>query len=192
MSGFLKVCQHILLTISKAVRESNGRKSTSWPENVFLEPQKTTPQPVRSTMTLSSQCVALVLIDAADTEGDNGMSRTSSVSTNNRSNLGKRGKAGRQRRDDSDSFDSRNHYTPYWGSQQPTWVQQTPPAQGNQFVPAQYAQIYQQGPVGYMNQPVAGAMPNMPPMVPKQSHTMYQGPQVSFTLPQDLLDMMLT
>jgi hypothetical protein len=120
----------------------------------------------------------------ADTEGDNGMSRTSSVSTNNRSNLGKKGKAGRQRRDDSDSFDSRNHYTPYWGSQQPTWVQQTPPAQGNQFMPAQYAQIYQQGPAGYMNQPVPGAMPAMPPMVPKQNHMMYQNPQYPQPQPQ--------
>jgi hypothetical protein len=60
-------------------------------------------------------------------------------------------------------------------------VQQTPPAQGNQFMPAQYAQIYQQGPAGFMNQPVPGAMPAMPPMVPKQNHMMYQNPQVSFT-----------
>lgn len=112
-----------------------------------------------------------------DAEADGNMSQASSVSNNNnRSNLGKRGKNIRHRRDDSDGFDSRNQYTQYWGPQQPTWVQQPPPAQGNQFIGAQYAPIYQ-GQVGHPAQPPAGPMQSMPSMIPKQSHAVYQGSQ---------------
>ncbi|KAI8240415.1 R3H domain-containing protein 1 [Colletotrichum sp. SAR 10_98] len=59
-----------------------------------------------------------------DNEGENGISRASSVSARDKSNAGKRGKTGKQRRDDSDSFDSRHNYTPYWGPQQQTWMPQ--------------------------------------------------------------------
>lgn len=106
------------------------------------------------------------------------MSQASSIS-NNRSNLGKRSKNSRHRRDDSDGFDSRNQYTQYWGPQQPTWVQQPAPAQGSQFIGAQYAPIYQ-GQASYPAQSHAGAIPSMPSAMPKQSHQMYQGSQVSF------------
>lgn len=108
-------------------------------------------------------------------DGDTGVSRASSVS-NSRSNAGKRVKGGRQRRDDSDSFDSRNHYTPYWGPQQQTWVQQYPPTQPGQMpaqppatYPAQMPPVYGQQNIGYSS---------MPPMMPNQSYPTYQVSQV--------------
>ncbi|RSL59783.1 hypothetical protein CEP51_013873 [Fusarium floridanum] len=116
--------------------------------------------------------------NVTENDGDNGVSRASSMSAKDKSNLGKRGKTGKQRRDDSDSFDSRNQYTAYWGPQQQTWVPQpqymTPPnpqygAQGPPPAPyqGQMGPVYaQQGP-GY---------PAMPGMVPNQPYPPYAMP----------------
>ncbi|CAG9943489.1 unnamed protein product [Clonostachys rosea f. rosea IK726] len=112
-----------------------------------------------------------------DGDGDNGVSRASSVSAN-RSNLGKRGKSSRQRRDDSDSFDSRNHYTPYWGPQQQTWIQQTAPPQGNpgppsQPFPGQMPPVYTQQNTGY---PAVSGMV-LSPGYPNYQMAQYPPPQ---------------
>ncbi|KAF5532744.1 R3H domain-containing protein [Fusarium mexicanum] len=116
--------------------------------------------------------------DSVTEEGDNGVSRASSVSAKDKSNVGKRGKTGKQRRDDSDSFDSRHQYTPYWGPQQQTWISQPqymPPPNtqyGAQAPPApaypgQVAPVYtHQGP-GY---------PTMPAMPPNQAYPQYSAP----------------
>ncbi|KAF5025214.1 hypothetical protein F66182_2680 [Fusarium sp. NRRL 66182] len=101
-------------------------------------------------------------------DGDNGVSRASSVSAKDKSNLGKRGKTGKQRRDDSDSFDSRHQYTPYWGPQQQTWVPQPQympppnPQYGAQAPPAP-APAYQgqMGPVYAQQGPGYPAVPGM-------------------------------
>ncbi|KAF4507970.1 hypothetical protein G6O67_004412 [Ophiocordyceps sinensis] len=96
-----------------------------------------------------------------ENDGENGMSRTSSVSATNKANVGKRGKTGKQRRDDSDSFDSRYQYTPYWGPSQQTWVAQPqgqfmPPAAHGQFngqpvpaYPMPVPPVYAQQPAAY-------------------------------------------
>ncbi|KAL6878887.1 hypothetical protein J3F83DRAFT_261596 [Trichoderma novae-zelandiae] len=74
----------------------------------------------------------------SEVDGEIGISRTSSVSAN-RSSTSKKGKTPiKQRRDDdADGFDSRRQYTPYWGSQQQTWVSQAP----TQFTPQTNAQF---------------------------------------------------
>ncbi|KJZ79641.1 hypothetical protein HIM_01110 [Hirsutella minnesotensis 3608] len=119
--------------------------------------------------------------NVAENDGENGISRTSSVSATNKANVGKRGKTGKQRRDDSDSFDSRYQYTPYWGPQQQTWV------------PQPQAQFLPPGPAQYGGQPVAAypgpvpptyaqppaAYPGMPAMAPNPPYPAYgilQGP----------------
>ncbi|KAF6839093.1 r3h domain-containing protein [Colletotrichum plurivorum] len=105
-----------------------------------------------------------------DNEGENGISRASSVSARDKSNAGKRGKTGKQRRDDSDSFDSRHNYTPYWGPQQQTWVPQP------QYVPVsnQYGPPVQQP---YSNQmpPPYNTTPTQTfaPIMPNQGYTSY-------------------
>ncbi|KAF9771397.1 hypothetical protein IL306_010963 [Fusarium sp. DS 682] len=104
-------------------------------------------------------------------EGDNGISRASSVSAKDKSNIGKRGKTGKQRRDDSDSFDSRHQYTPYWGPQQQTWVPQPqyiPPPNAQYGAQAQPGPAYQSqmGPVYTHQGPGYPAMPGMPPNQP--------------------------
>ncbi|KAF5626469.1 R3H domain protein [Fusarium tjaetaba] len=116
--------------------------------------------------------------DSVTEEGDNGVSRASSVSAKDKSNIGKRGKTGKQRRDDSDSFDSRHQYTPYWGPQQQTWISQPqympPPntqygaqAPPGPVYPGQVAPVYtHQGP-GY---------PAMPAMPPNQAYPQYSAP----------------
>ncbi|KAJ4265406.1 hypothetical protein NW762_004694 [Fusarium torreyae] len=111
-------------------------------------------------------------------EGDNGVSRASSVSAKDKSNLGKRGKTGKQRRDDSDSFDSRHQYTPYWGPQQQTWVPQP------QYIPPPNPQYGAQAPAapGYQGQmgPVYAQQgpgyPAMPSMAPNQPYPQYSVP----------------
>ncbi|KAM4065412.1 SUZ domain-containing protein [Hirsutella rhossiliensis] len=114
-----------------------------------------------------------------ENEGENGMSRTSSVSATNKANVGKRGKAGKQRRDDSDSFDSRYQYTPYWGPSQQTWVTQPqgqfmPPAAHGQFngqpVPAYPAPV----PPVYTQQPAA--YPGLSGMAPSPAYPAYGMP----------------
>ncbi|KAF4443410.1 R3H domain-containing 1 [Fusarium acutatum] len=116
--------------------------------------------------------------DSVTEEGDNGVSRASSVSAKDKSNVGKRGKTGKQRRDDSDSFDSRHQYTPYWGPQQQTWISQPQylPPPNTQYgaqappgpaYPGQVAPVYtHQGP-GY---------PAMPAMPPNQAYPQYSAP----------------
>ncbi|KAF5617755.1 R3H domain protein [Fusarium sp. NRRL 25303] len=116
--------------------------------------------------------------DSVTEEGDNGVSRASSVSAKDKSNVGKRGKTGKQRRDDSDSFDSRHQYTPYWGPQQQTWISQPQymPPSNTQYgaqappgpaYPGQVAPVYtHQGP-GY---------PAMPAMPPNQAYPQYPAP----------------
>ncbi|KAF5542571.1 R3H domain-containing protein [Fusarium napiforme] len=116
--------------------------------------------------------------DSVTEEGDNGVSRASSVSAKDKSNIGKRGKTGKQRRDDSDSFDSRHQYTPYWGPQQQTWISQPqympPPntqygaqAPPGPVYPGQVAPVYtHQGP-GY---------PAIPAMPPNQAYPQYSAP----------------
>ncbi|RGP72258.1 r3h 1 [Fusarium sporotrichioides] len=104
-------------------------------------------------------------------DGDNGISRASSVSAKDKSNLGKRGKTGKQRRDDSDSFDSRHHYTPYWGPQQQTWVPQPqymppPNPQYGAQAPPGAAYQGQMGPVYTQQGPGYPAMPGVPPNQP--------------------------
>lgn len=101
------------------------------------------------------------------------------MSANNRSNVGKRGKTGKQRRDDSDSFDSRNQYTPYWGSQQPTWVPQP------QYMPPQNGTMNQHPGPNFQPQPGQGyGLPgagyqNVNPMIPPGSaYPQYPMPQV--------------
>ncbi|KAF5590432.1 R3H domain protein [Fusarium subglutinans] len=116
--------------------------------------------------------------DSVTEEGDNGVSRASSVSAKDKSNVGKRGKTGKQRRDDSDSFDSRHQYTPYWGPQQQTWISQPQymPPPNTQYgaqappgpaYPGQVAPVYtHQGP-GY---------PTMPAMPSNQAYPQYSAP----------------
>ncbi|KAF4453510.1 r3h protein 1 [Fusarium austroafricanum] len=104
-------------------------------------------------------------------DGDNGISRASSVSTKDKSNVGKRGKTGKQRRDDSDSFDSRHQYTPYWGPQQQTWVPQPqymPPPNPQYGAQAPPGPAYQgqMGPVYAQQGPGYPAVPAMPPNQP--------------------------
>ncbi|KAF4462391.1 R3H domain-containing [Fusarium albosuccineum] len=115
--------------------------------------------------------------NVADNDGDNGVSRTSSVSAKDKSNLGKRGKTGKQRRDDSDSFDSRNQYTPYWGPQQQTWVPQpqymTPPNPQYAAQPPPPAYQGQMGPVYAQQSP---GYPAMPGMVTNQPYPQYAMP----------------
>ncbi|KAK1997813.1 R3H domain-containing protein [Colletotrichum falcatum] len=128
-----------------------------------------------------------------DNDGENGVSRASSVSAREKPQSGKRGKTGKQRRDDSESFDSRHNYTPYWGPQQQTWMPQP------QYVPVsnQYGAPVQQQP--YPNQiqapynttptqtfapmmPNTGynaAYPNMPPYPPQASQAQFQSPASS-------------
>ncbi|OHW94901.1 r3h domain-containing protein [Colletotrichum incanum] len=130
------------------------------------------------------------LIMFQDNDGENGVSRASSVSAREKPQSGKRGKMGKQRRDDSDSFDSRHNYTPYWGPQQQTWMPQP------QYVPVsnQYGAPVQQQP--YPNQiqapynttptqtfapmmPNTGynaAYPNMPPYPPQTNQAQFQPP----------------
>ncbi|KAF7549831.1 hypothetical protein G7046_g8214 [Stylonectria norvegica] len=137
----------------------------------------------------------------AETDGDNGVSRTSSMSAKDKSNLGKRGKTGKQRRDDSDSFDSRNLYTPYWGPQQQTWIPQpqymsppNPQYSGQASVPpyqAQMAPIYtQQNPAfpamatGVMpNQQYPYAMPSYPPQPNQQRYPSGGSPLATYGAP---------
>ncbi|RGP65349.1 r3h domain-containing 1 [Fusarium longipes] len=104
-------------------------------------------------------------------DGDNGISRASSVSAKDKPNVGKRGKTGKQRRDDSDSFDSRHHYTPYWGPQQQTWVPQPqymppPNPQYSGQAPSGAAYQGQMGPVYTQQGPGYPAMPGLPPNQP--------------------------
>ncbi|PHH80814.1 hypothetical protein CDD80_6904 [Ophiocordyceps camponoti-rufipedis] len=120
---------------------------------------------------------------AQENEGENGMSRASSVSATNKAGIGKRGKTGKQRRDDSDSFDSRYQYTPYWGPQQQTWVAQ-PHGQLMAPIPGQFA-----GPPMPVYPPQAAAAPaygQQPPapygavsnMAPNPGYPAYAMPQV--------------
>lgn len=100
-------------------------------------------------------------------DGDNGISRASSVSAKDKANAGKRGKTGKQRRDDSDSFDSRHHYTPYWGPQQQTWVSQPqymppPNPQYGAQAPPGAAYQGQMGPAYTQQGPSYPAMPGVP------------------------------
>ncbi|CAM1500880.1 Fc.00g100420.m01.CDS01 [Cosmosporella sp. VM-42] len=114
----------------------------------------------------------------AENEGDNGVSRTSSISTKDKSNLGKRGKTGKQRRDDSDSFDSRNQYTPYWGPQQQTWIPQP------QYMSPPNPQYSAQAPPPptYQGQVAPGygqqgpGFPAMPSMIQSQPYPQYVMP----------------
>ncbi|TWU79206.1 hypothetical protein ED733_008944 [Metarhizium rileyi] len=114
-----------------------------------------------------------------ENDGETGMSRTSSVSASNKTGGAKRGKPGKQRRDDSDSFDSRNHYTPYWGPQQQTWI---PQSQG-QYIPSAPGQFAPQPPTSYPTQASAGynqqaaAYGNMSAMPPNPGYTNYGVPQ---------------
>ncbi|KAM0491251.1 hypothetical protein ACHAP8_010825 [Fusarium lateritium] len=111
-------------------------------------------------------------------DGDNGISRASSVSAKDKSIAGKRGKPGKQRRDDSDSFDSRHHYTPYWGPQQQTWVPQP------QYMPPPNPQYGAQAPPGAAYQGHMGPVytqqgpgyPSMPGMPPSQPYPQYSVP----------------
>ncbi|UZP35940.1 hypothetical protein NXS19_003756 [Fusarium pseudograminearum] len=117
-------------------------------------------------------------------DGDNGISRASSVSAKDKANAGKRGKTGKQRRDDSDSFDSRHHYTPYWGPQQQTWVSQPQympppnPQYGAQVPPgpayqSQIGPVYtQQGP----SYPAMPGVPGVPGVPPNQPYPQYSVP----------------
>ncbi|KAM5361565.1 hypothetical protein ACJZ2D_013010 [Fusarium nematophilum] len=115
--------------------------------------------------------------NVAENDGDNGVSRASSMSAKDKSNLGKRGKTGKQRRDDSDSFDSRNQYTAYWGPQQQTWVPQpqyvTPPNPPYGAQPPPPAYQGQMGPVYTQQGP---GYPPMPGMVPNQQYPQYAMP----------------
>lgn len=116
----------------------------------------------------------------ASEEGDNGISRASSVSAKDKSNLGKRGKTGKQRRDDSDSFDSRHQYTPYWGPQQQTWVPQPqymppPNPQYGAQAPPGPAFPGQMGPVYTQQAPGYPAVPSMPQ---NQPYPQYSVPPV--------------
>ncbi|KAL0942199.1 R3H domain-containing protein [Colletotrichum truncatum] len=105
-----------------------------------------------------------------DNEGENGISRASSVSAREKSNAGKRGKTGKQRRDDSDSFDSRHNYTPYWGPQQQTWMPQP------QYIPVtnQYGAPVQQ-PYSNQMQPPYNTTPtqSFAPMIPNAGYNAY-------------------
>ncbi|WQF89020.1 Putative R3H domain, SUZ domain, R3H domain superfamily protein [Colletotrichum destructivum] len=125
-----------------------------------------------------------------DNEGENGVSRASSVSARDKTQNGKRGKMGKQRRDDSDSFDSRHNYTPYWGPQQQTWMPQPQyvPVSNQYGAPVQQQPQQQQPQQSYPNQiqapynttptqtfapmmPNAGynaSYPNMPPYPSQQ------------------------
>ncbi|KAM0236585.1 hypothetical protein ACHAP5_009352 [Fusarium lateritium] len=110
-------------------------------------------------------------------EGDNGISRASSVSAKDKSNLGKRGKTGKQRRDDSDSFDSRHQYTPYWGPQQQTWVPQPqyippPNPQYGAQAPSGPAFPGQVGPVYTQQAPGYPAVPSMPQNQPYPQYSL--------------------
>ncbi|TFB04234.1 R3H domain-containing protein 2 [Trichoderma ghanense] len=97
----------------------------------------------------------------SEVDGEAGISRTSSVSAN-RSSTSKKGKTPvKQRRDDdADGFDSRRQYTPYWGSQQQTWVSQAP----NQYIPQASAQFTPQPAPSYPAQvaPMYGQQPGYP------------------------------
>ncbi|TEA14034.1 R3H domain-containing protein 1 [Colletotrichum sidae] len=121
-----------------------------------------------------------------DNEGENGISRASSVSARDKSNAGKRGKTGKQRRDDSDSFDSRHNYTPYWGpqQQQQTWMAQP------QYVPVanQYGAPVQQsysGPIQapYNTTPTQSFAPMMPNSGYNSYHNMPPAQQAQFQPP---------
>lgn len=135
---------------------------------------------------MSNSCLFKLIVPYLpdiDNNGDNEMSRASSVSTNNRSNVGKRGKAGKQRRDDSDSFDSRHQYTPYWGPQQQTWVPQQQPQAQMMAPPA--GQFGGQVPTTYPGQmapayaaPGPQAFPPAPGMAPNATYPGYPMPQV--------------
>ncbi|KAK1983513.1 R3H domain-containing protein [Colletotrichum cereale] len=124
-----------------------------------------------------------------DNDGENGVSRASSVSAREKSQSGKRGKTGKQRRDDSDSFDSRHNYTPYWGPQQQTWMPQP------QYVPVsnQYGAPVQQPYPNQIQAPYnttptqtfapmmpntgySAAYPNMPPYPSQTSQPQFQSP----------------
>ncbi|PFH62725.1 hypothetical protein XA68_12153 [Ophiocordyceps unilateralis] len=98
-----------------------------------------------------------------ENEGENGMSRASSVSATNKAGVGKRGKTGKQRRDDSDSFDSRYQYTPFWGPQQQTWVAQ-PHGQLMPPVPGQFS-----------GQPMPAYSPQAAPAYGQQPPAPYAG-----------------
>ncbi|KAF4831335.1 R3H domain-containing protein 1 [Colletotrichum siamense] len=106
-----------------------------------------------------------------DNEGENGISRASSVSARDKSNAGKRGKTGKQRRDDSDSFDSRHNYTPYWGPQQQTWMPQP------QYVPVsnQYGAPVQQPYSNQIQPPPYNTTPtqSFAPMMPNSGYNAY-------------------
>ena len=97
------------------------------------------------------------------------------MSGNNKSSASKGRRSGRHRRDDSDGFDSRNHYAPFWGPQQQTWVPQYGQPSGSQVAapPSAYgtqmAPVYAQQNVGY---------PSVPGMSPNPGYPVYQSPQV--------------
>lgn len=97
----------------------------------------------------------------SEVDGETGISRTSSVSAN-RSSTSKKGKTPvkPRRDDDADGFDSRRQYTPYWGSQQQTWVSQAP----NQYIPQASAQYTPQPAPSYPAQvaPMYGQQPGYP------------------------------
>ncbi|KAK1967532.1 R3H domain-containing protein [Colletotrichum sublineola] len=125
-----------------------------------------------------------------DNDGENGVSRASSVSAREKSQSGKRGKTGKQRRDDSESFDSRHNYTPYWGPQQQTWVPQPqyvsvsnqygPPVQQQPY-PNQIQAPYNTTPTQTFapmmpNTGYNAAYPNMPPYPPQANQGQFQSP----------------
>ncbi|ROT35651.1 hypothetical protein SODALDRAFT_71560 [Sodiomyces alkalinus F11] len=105
-----------------------------------------------------------------DNEGENGMSRTSSLSAKEKSNANKRNKNTKQRRDDSDCLDSRHLYGPF-GPQQ-SWVPQPQfggPPNPQYMGPMQQQPMHQpygsqmQAVYGSPAQPFPGAMPGYPP-----------------------------
>ncbi|KAH7376247.1 R3H domain-containing protein [Plectosphaerella cucumerina] len=97
-----------------------------------------------------------------DQEGENGISRASSVSAKDKANANKRGK-NKQRRDDTDSLDSRHLYGPF-GPQQ-SWAQQP-----------QYAPVANHQYPMAMQQPYNGQMQPMYPPQPPLAYPAHMHP----------------
>lgn len=128
-------------------------------------------------------------------EGEDGVSRASSVSGKDRVNTNSKRKT-KQRRDDSESFDTRSNYVSIaWsaGPQQPTWAPVTSqyfPVNGGPFTGQQYQNPYPVagGPIQPIQpvqpvQPVYGQNQAYPQMIPNNGFPpQYNGvPTVSLT-----------
>ncbi|OLN82228.1 R3H domain-containing protein 2 [Colletotrichum chlorophyti] len=169
----------------KLSREQREEAYKQARERIFGNSEKTGEStPGRSIELRSSPPPVRPLTARLDNEGENGVSRASSVSARDKTNT-KRGKTGKQRRDDSDSFDSRHNYTPYWGPQQQTWMPQP------QYVPVsnQYgAPVQQPYPsqvqAPYNTTPTQSFAPVMPTMGYNAPYPPPQANQPQFQSPQ--------